>query len=300
MKCQQHVVINMLLTFKSVYQKKDAMSRFALYLFLIFMSVSVSFQSCGNSTEPEIETNVVSVNVPTNGYLVKANITQTGFFGCANVTVYKDGAITDATVKINQVEFFYQFSELYQDTLGLMEYEIGKKYELKVSHNGVEIANGIAIMPSEPIITGLPDTSNHSANQELTVSWKKPSSASSIQVIMITDFLIDSYESNHLEPNITSHIIPGERFASNGEFDLMVVAYHGFLPGVIEDSSEGYNINGAAGEFIASNVSEAVVLNVIDGAVPSVSNTMSDKSDKLSRLLKSKDYYEILKLLLLK
>ncbi|MCH8929223.1 MAG: hypothetical protein IIB39_10990 [Candidatus Marinimicrobia bacterium] len=267
-------------------------------MFLIYISVSVSFQSCSNSTEPNLETNEVLVNVPTNNYLVKANISQLGFFGCANVTVYKDGAVTDAIVKINEVELFYQFNELYSDTTGSMIYKVGRKYELTVSHNGVEIANGTAIMPSEPTITGLPDTSDHPANQALTVSWKKPSSASSVLILLESNINNDDdYESGYLNPTINSHTIPGSEFLLNGEYKLTVIAFHGFLPGTVEDSSKGYNISGSAGEFIASNVSPTVVLRVTDGVNKQVHKKIRDKSNNLSRLLKSKDQYEFLKLL---
>lgn len=285
--------------------KKDVlMSRIALYLILIYMSVSVSFQSCSNSTEPNIETNDVTINDPTNDYRVDATVIKFGFFGCAFVTVNNDGSITDADVSINEVEFFHDFDGQYQDSTGSMKYEVGKKYELKVSHNGAEIAHGIAIMPSEPTILGLPDTSLHPAGEALKLSWEKPSSASSVQVLMIKDNIFELYETEFLEPGISSHTIPGEEFTLNGEYDLMVIAYHGFLPGVNEDSSKGYNISGAAGVFLASNFSPTVVLNVVDGVDLSINKTISENSDNrsstfnnsVSRVLKSKNYYDILRI----
>ena len=85
----------------------------------------------------------------------------------------------------------------------------------------------------------------------------------------------------------------------------MVIAYHGYLAGVNEDSSKGYNISGAAGVFYASNFSASIVLNVVDGVDPSMKKTISENPDtqssmyhnSVSRALKSKNYYDILRIL---
>ncbi|TFB11581.1 hypothetical protein E3V36_01070 [Candidatus Marinimicrobia bacterium MT.SAG.2] len=84
------------------------------------MSLSVSIQGCGDDdpTGPNDEENQVTVNDPKNDYNISATIFKTGFLGCTFIAVDNNGPVTDATVKINDMELTGQTFGVYWDSSG--------------------------------------------------------------------------------------------------------------------------------------------------------------------------------------
>lgn len=228
------------------------------------MSLSVSIQGCGDDdpTGPNDEENQVTVNDPTNDYNISATIFKLGFLGCTFIAVDNNGPVTDATVKINDMELTGQISSVYWDSSGVVGYVAGSQYELTISVGGNEIASGTAIMPSEPTITNLLDSISHDANQPLTVEWKEPTNATSIQLVLVRPFPSDSFATVFLAISPTTYTIPGSLFSVDGSYQLTIAAYYGFNPGLNNNFTKGYNIKGAAGAFVATNSTGSTVITV--------------------------------------
>ena len=244
------------------------MKKIPLLLFALYLSLSVSIQGCGDDdpTGPNDEENQVTVNDPTNDYNISATILKTGFFGCTIIAVDNNGPVTDATVKINDMELTGQTFGVYWDSSGVVGYVAGNQYELTVSVGGNEIASGTAIMPSEPTITNLADSISHGANQPLTVEWKEPTNATSIQLVLARPFPSDSFTTVFLAISPTTYTIAGSLFSVDGSYQLTIAAYYGFNPGLNDNSTKGYNIKGAAGVFVAINSTGSTVITVGDGS----------------------------------
>ncbi|MCH7887563.1 MAG: hypothetical protein IIA58_06340 [Candidatus Marinimicrobia bacterium] len=240
------------------------MKKMPLLLFALYMSLSISFQGCGDDepTGPDDEENQVTVNEPTNDYIVTALIFKSGFFGCTFIIVDKNGPVTDAIVKINGLKLTGQNGGLYFDSLSVVGYGLGNSYDLSVEIGGNEIASGTAIMPSQPTITNLADSVQHEVNQPITVEWDEPTNASSVQLTLSRPFPSEDFATEFLGITPTSYTLPGSLFAVDGNYSLTAAAYYGLNPGLNEDSTKGYNIKGAAGVFIAINSTEQTVITV--------------------------------------
>lgn len=133
--------------------------------------------------------------------------------------------------------------------------------EVRVGNN--LIATGNAIMPSVPTIENLEDSSSHSINTPLNINWKLTKNTTSVQVKVESPWPADGYESLFLSPEPSSFTIPGDVFSEIGEYSVSVEANFGIPSGIAAsaiDSSLGYNIEGAAGVFIAINVSEQLTI----------------------------------------
>ena len=268
------------------------------FLALCLMTIQFNMTSCSSATDSEDPIGEAVVNDPTNDYQVVAQVISVGGLGgCSIGTVAQgEGIIENADFKINDVTLVHKYP-VYADTLFLLSFFPGSNYSLNVSHNGATIATGTAIMPSTPVISNASSFQNHDLNTSLTVKWQAVKNAHSVQLTINSEFydpftqipVERGYASPLLSPETTSHTIPDTLFNYPGEYTLGIIAYHGVNPGIdidnLEDNGyiQSYNMEGAAGAFLAVSLSSA------EGETITVGNPSLTKTVKRNRL-SFKDY----------
>jgi len=261
-------------------------------LALCLMTIQFNMTSCSSSTDSSDPLGEAAVNNPTNDYQVVAEIISVGGLGgCSVGTVANsDGIIETADFKINDVTLIHQYP-VYTDTLSLLSYFPGSSYSLKVSHNGVTIATGKAVMPATPVISNASSFQNHDLNTSLTVNWKSVKNAHSVQLSIAAEiydpvsqeYIERGYASALLSPETTSHTIPDTLFSYPGEYSLGIIAYYGINPGIDIDNLEengylqSFNIEGAAGAFMALSLSSVQGESITVGNPPALTKTIKKK-----------------------
>ena len=267
-------------------------------LALCLMTIQFNMTSCSSATDSEDPIGEAFVNDPTNDYQVVAQVISVGGLGgCTIGTVaHTEEIVENADFKINDVTLIHQYP-VYTDTLFQLSFFPGSNYSLNISHNGVTIATGTAIMPSTPVISNASSIQNHDLNSSLTVNWQSLKNAHSVQLSIAGEFydpftqisVERGYASPLLTPETTSHTIPDTLFSFPGEYSLGIIAYYGVNPGFdidnLEDNGyiQSYNMEGAAGVFMAVSMSSA------EGETITVGNPSLTKTVKKNRL-SFKDY----------
>jgi hypothetical protein len=241
-------------------------------IFLALLSIQFNLNSCSDENGDSL---TAPENKPTNDYEVVVEVVSFGgLAGCTTGSIaLLNEPVSDAEFLLNGVQLSNDpssiFSNLYTDTLGVINYQPGTSYKLEVSHNGNVIASGDAKMPSVPEVTNLEDMDTHNLNKSLEVKWKKVNNATSLEVY-IDGYVYDSavgdsvhreYSTELLSPDKVSCVIPDTLFNTPGIYVMGVTAYYGVNPGNFtvdindtEGYTKGYNIKGAAGVFLAANV----------------------------------------------
>jgi len=239
------------------------------------MTIQFNITSCSTGTDAgqDGDNGTALVNNPTNNYQVVAEVISVGGLGGCSIGAVADqeGFIENADFRINNTIHHYIESSFYADTLNQLNYLPGSNYTLNVSYMNQTIASGTAKMPSPAFITNLDDIKNHDLNSAMTVKWSNVQNATSIQLIISGDiidpsnqeYLYREFESVLISPNSTSFTIPDTFFKYQGEYELGIIAYHGVNPDFdilnLGDTGyeKSYNMNGAAGVFLAACLSSA-------------------------------------------
>ena len=266
-------------------------------IILFFLTIQINITSCSDSTGSNEtgEDYTTTVKDPTNDYEVVVEVISFGGLGGCTVAAIQlmDESVIDAEFTVNNVTLVNDttsiLNNLYSDEMYELSYLPGTKYSLNVRHLGSVVATGSAIMPSTPVFTNLKTIQHHNLNTEMQVSWKKIYNDPSIQ-----DSLGREFDTGTISPATTSFTIPDTFFTIPGEYTMGIVAYHGINPGedadvIITDSGylKSYNMDGAAGVFLAANGSSE------EGAVITVGNlSLLKKSDRIS--VRKYTYKEIL------
>lgn len=279
-------------------------------IILFFLTIQINITSCSDSTGSNEtgEDYTTTVKDPTNDYEVVVEVISFGGLGGCTVAAIKlmDEPVIDAEFTVNNVTLVTDttsiLNNLYSDEMYELSYLPGTNYSLNVLHMGSVIATGTSIMPSTPVFTNLKTIQHHNLNTDLQVSWKKIYNASSLS-LSITGYVYDpsrqdsvsrEFDTGTISPATTSFTIPDTFFTIPGEYTMGIVAYHGINPGedadvIITDSGylKSYNMDGAAGVFLAANGSSE------EGAVITVGNlSLLKKSDRVS--VRKYTYKEIL------
>ncbi|MCH7732528.1 MAG: hypothetical protein IIB44_08455 [Candidatus Marinimicrobia bacterium] len=244
------------------------LKKIAMIPLFLSMAISVQFTvpGCESPSDSDDDEDEITADIytPTNDYYVKVQVIKFGLFGCAQATIEKDSQpIENADIEINDVQLTMDDFGNYSDTTGTLEYKEGTVYMLEVRVGNSLIAKGNAIMPSAPTIENLEDSSSHVINTPLNIDWKSTKNTTSVQVKVESPWPADDYESRFLSPEPSSFTIPGDVFSEIGGYSVSVEANFGIPSGITAgaiDSSLGYNIEGAAGVFIAVNVSEQLTI----------------------------------------
>ena len=228
------------------------------------MSVLISIQGCEQyePNAPEIEYDEVTINEPTNDYIVFAEIRRSGSSGHTSVVVENNGPVTNAEVKINGLLHPGQNSNSYFDNIGVIGYGLTNTYELTVEVEGIEIARGTAVMPSQAPITNIAEFDRHETNQPLQVDWRKASNSTSIRIFIKRPDNSEEFVTEYLGIEPTTSTLDGSIFNLAGNYKFRTWTYHGYIPGLNEDPAKGYNIEGAAGSFIVINSTPEVLMQV--------------------------------------
>ena len=256
-------------------------------ILLGLLSIQFNITSCSSGTDADDDGSKASVKDPTNEYQAVVEVVSFGgVSGCSiAAVVLNNESVIDAVIHLNDVTLTNDTNNflagLYSDSLFELSYESGTDYTLEIFHLGKKIASGKAKMPSTPKFTNLDNIRHHNLNENMTVTWEKIENATSLELTIkgeVYDPAQDDYSSREystelLSPTSTSFTIPDTFFSIPGEYTLGLVAYYGVNSGAKTNITDGsspytksYNMDGAAGVFLAANLSSYEGESIIVGA----------------------------------